>query len=280
MRALIDQGSQSSFITEQAATSLGIKRKAVHAQISGIGNEDQRTSQWSVTLNLEAHFKNEFEIKTEAIVLRKITRNLPEKEIQMKERNHRNLVLADPNFNETGSIDILLGAKEYTVILLDEVDRTKDGFLTQNTKLGWIMSGIAQQENIPNIQVVSMISRREMDEQIKKYWKLEEVDQSNALSIEEKECEEYYKRTVKRDNEGRFEVKIPFNSDTSLLGDSKQQAYAKLLQLEKKFRKDRNLEKEYRKFMKEYEDLGHMKSNKTESINKQIPSSSCSNKRG
>ncbi|CAG9826470.1 unnamed protein product [Diabrotica balteata] len=157
MRALIDQGSQSSFITEQADTSLGIKRKAVHAQISGIGNKDQRTSKWSVTLNLEAHFKNEFEMRTEAIVLRKITKNLPEKEIKMTERNHRNLVLADPNFNETGSIDILFGANEYNLILKDGVDRTKNALLAQNTKLGWIMSGIAQEENIPNIQVLSML---------------------------------------------------------------------------------------------------------------------------
>ncbi|XP_072375895.1 uncharacterized protein [Diabrotica undecimpunctata] len=86
--------------------------------------------------------------------------------------------------------------------------------------------------------------------------------------VEEKECKEYYKRTVKEDNEGRFKVKIPFNSNTSLSGDLKQQAYARLLQLEKKFQRDRNLEKVYRKFMKEYEDLGHIKLNKTEIINK------------
>ncbi|XP_072377333.1 uncharacterized protein [Diabrotica undecimpunctata] len=163
-------------------------------------------------------------MKIEALVLRKITKNLPEKEIQMKERNHRNLVLADPNFNETGSIDILLGAKEYSLILLDGVDRTKNGLLAQNTKLGWIMSGIAQQENIPNIQVLSMISRRQIDEEIKKYWELKEVDQSNTLSVEEKECEGYYNRTVKRDNETRFEVKIPVNSNRSILGGLRQQA--------------------------------------------------------
>ncbi|XP_072384340.1 uncharacterized protein [Diabrotica undecimpunctata] len=108
------------------------------------------------------------------------------------------------------------------------------------------MSGIAQQENIPNIQVLSMISRRQMDQEIKKYWEVE-VDQSNTLSIEEKEYKEYYKRTPIRE----------------------QQAYARLLQLEKKFQRDRNLEKEYRKFMKKYEDLDHMKLNKTEIINKQ-----------
>ncbi|CAG9834790.1 unnamed protein product [Diabrotica balteata] len=107
-------------------------------------------------------------MKIEALVLRKLTKNLPENEIQIKERNHRNLVLADPNFNETGSIDILLGAKEYSLILLYEVDRTKNDLFALNTKLGWIMSGIAQQENIPNIQVLSMISRRQMDEAIKK----------------------------------------------------------------------------------------------------------------
>ncbi|XP_072397917.1 uncharacterized protein [Diabrotica undecimpunctata] len=90
-----------------------------------------------------------------------------------------------------------------------------------------------------------------------------------AFLVEEKECEEYYKRTIKRDNERRFEVKITFNSNTRPLGDSKQQAYVRLLQLEKKFQRDRNLEKEYRKFMKEYEDLGHMKLNKTETINRQ-----------
>ncbi|XP_072377845.1 uncharacterized protein [Diabrotica undecimpunctata] len=248
MKALIDQGSQSSFITEQAATGLGIKRKAVYAQISGIGNEDQRTSEWSVILNLEAHFENEFEMKVEALILRKITKNLTEKKIQMKERNHRNLVLADPNFNKTGSIDILLGGKEYSLMYCSRSN--KRWFAHPKYKIG--------------LDNARDSTRRHLGGG----GELEEVDQSNALLVEEKECEEYYKRTVKRDTDGRFEVKIPFNSNTSLLGDSKQQAYARLLQLEKKFQSDRNLEKEYSKFMKEYEDLGHMKLNKTETINK------------
>ncbi|CAG9831346.1 unnamed protein product [Diabrotica balteata] len=39
MRALIDQGSQCAFITEQAATTLGTTRKPLQATISGIGSQ-------------------------------------------------------------------------------------------------------------------------------------------------------------------------------------------------------------------------------------------------
>ncbi|CAK1603954.1 unnamed protein product [Parnassius mnemosyne] len=38
LRALIDQGSEGSFITESAAQALGVKRKTVNGSISGIGD--------------------------------------------------------------------------------------------------------------------------------------------------------------------------------------------------------------------------------------------------
>jgi hypothetical protein len=258
MRALIDQGSQCAFITEQAATTLGTTRKPIQATISGIGSSGEKTANWSMKLLIETHYESDFEMEIEALVLPKITRNLPEKDIILPDYNEKNAILADPRYYKVGKIDLLLGVKEYSYILTEGMHRISNGLLSQNTKLGWIVSGIARERENIKAEVCCMISRQEMDVQIKNFWELEEVNQDTSFSVEEQECEELYRQTVKRNEEGRYEVKIPFREDVAKLGESKQQAFARLMQLERKFAKDKQLEANYRQFMEDYENQGHM----------------------
>lgn len=82
------------------------------------------------------------------------------------------------------------------------------------------------------------------------------------LTKDEQVCEEIYRTTHSIDGDGKFVVKIPFKQDgngPSRLGDSKGQCLARFMYLEKRFKKDEELKKEYIRVMQEYIDMGHMK---------------------
>ncbi|XP_071574578.1 uncharacterized protein [Temnothorax nylanderi] len=96
-----------------------------------------------------------------------------------------------------------------------------------------------------------------LSRQIERFWKQEEFPEIPQYTEEEKYCEEYFVNTVKREPDGRFVVRLPQRSDV-LLGDSKEQAYRRLLSLERRFSKDPAFQKEYVNFMDDYLKRGHM----------------------
>ena len=53
-------------------------------------------------------------------------------------------------------------------------------------------------------------------------------------------------------------VSLPFKPDNLHLGESYTNAEARFLNLERRFRRDAKLARDYADFIKEYKDLGHM----------------------
>lgn len=62
-------------------------------------------------------------------------------------------------------------------------------------------------------------------------------------------------RHYSRDASGRFVVKIPFRDDPNKLGASRKMAERRLLNLERRFKKDPKIKQDYVDFLNEYE--GH-----------------------
>ncbi|XP_058980825.1 uncharacterized protein LOC131803481 [Musca domestica] len=77
------------------------------------------------------------------------------------------------------------------------------------------------------------------------------------MTIEDDWCMQRYNETTVVEDEGRIVVSLPLKDDKSL-GDSKGLAIVRLLSIEKKLRRNPNLDESYEKFMKEYEELGPM----------------------
>ncbi|XP_037943055.1 uncharacterized protein LOC119675912 [Teleopsis dalmanni] len=92
-----------------------------------------------------------------------------------------------------------------------------------------------------------------MSFQSKRFWEID--DENNTNLQEDEKCQELYKTTTTRDTDGRYMVQIPFKEELSL-GNSRKQAVARLINLEKKMKKE--IKSEYIEFMREYERLGHM----------------------
>ncbi|CAB0037541.1 unnamed protein product [Trichogramma brassicae] len=92
---------------------------------------------------------------------------------------------------------------------------------------------------------------------VSKLWELEEVQEKQHLTEEEKRCEDLFISTHYRDENGRFVVRLPFAKQLAL-GDSPGAAQACLLRTEKRFSLNASLCEAYSAFMKEYVELGHM----------------------
>lgn len=71
-------------------------------------------------------------------------------------------------------------------------------------------------------------------------------------------CEEHFLATYKRDDDGRFSLKLPFIADATEIGHSREIATTRFLSLERKLNKNNELKLQYSNFLKEYLHLNHM----------------------
>lgn len=95
-RALIDQGSEASFITESAWQVLRLPKVAVQAVITGIGASSGQ-SKHITTFTIKSQHDRNFEAKVEAFVMNKVTNLLPSSMVTPQRWDHlAALTLADP----------------------------------------------------------------------------------------------------------------------------------------------------------------------------------------
>lgn len=264
-RALLDCGSQHCIIVDSLLQKLNVKKMQSTIKIIGVGNSTTNTTQ-SCEIRLRS-LNSQYNTQLKCLVLPHITSSLPSSQININHLNlPRNICLADPSFTSPSEIDLLIGADCFWELITEGKIRIPGGPFMQNTQLGWIISGpLASPNTIQNsycnlVQTSSSTSfTSSIDEQLKRFWELEEVPQpKNYYSQEERACEKLFIDTHKRLDNGRFSVRIPFSQDPKVLGNSYEIAKSRFLSLERKLQKSPQLNKMYCDFMLEYLTLGHM----------------------
>ncbi|KMQ88603.1 hypothetical protein RF55_11885 [Lasius niger] len=148
------------------------------------------------------------------------------------------------------------------MVLGSSMRRTKkkleNKLVMQKTKLGWVVGGPMAAPAPQHVKCyLSSVTR--LEEQLIKFWDIEELSKKKSLSLEEEACEAHFVENTTRDENGRFVVKLPLKQNPSVLGDSKDQAEKRLIALEKRLRHNEALYKEYSAFLEEYEKLDHMR---------------------
>lgn len=120
------------------------------------------------------------------------------------------------------------------------------------------MSGLySTSANQPPICIIS--TANSLDGMLQRFWEIDNLDNGRALTLDEQQCEDHFRRTVSRERDGRYVVRLPLREDRlPYLGDAYQQAQRRLLSSERRFRTDPNLRDNYHNFMDEYARLGHM----------------------
>ncbi|GFY31756.1 DUF1758 domain-containing protein [Trichonephila clavipes] len=248
-----NNASQLSLISGRLKEKLDIPVKSEKHKISGINGVNAETSLHSCTIEFTPHFSS-LKFNLEAIVVNKVTSPLPNFQFKNRQFPHlKNLKLADPNFHISKPIDVLLGAEIYADLLEGMPIFGPAGTPTAiPTKLGYILSG-----KIYAPPLKESIVNSSLNDQLSEFWKLEEVPKTNA-KIYPDPCEESFSKSVKRNNEGRYIVNLPFKENNTL-GESKEKAVQLLYALENKFHKNKQFKDNFLNFMNEYLALGHMR---------------------
>lgn len=98
MRALIDQGSQVSVISERAAQQLGLKRERSKGVIFGVG-ERENNCMGKLKITCQSTY-TDFKFTTDALIMSNLVKNLPNKTFAKPSWQHiAHISLADPDYN-------------------------------------------------------------------------------------------------------------------------------------------------------------------------------------
>lgn len=263
LKALLDQGSHASFITQSAVQLLHLRQFKINISVHGISGSSAGSAKSMVTLNFQSRYNSSEIFSTEALVLSKLTDQLPERTMQPLELPFiRDIQLADPQYYCTSKIDIILGADIYASLLRDGIrSGSQPSPIAQNTVLGWILSGPLP---IPSQSSVFAHHSRidfDFDRTLRKFWEVEEADVPHVLDADDQACETHFANTHRRNADGRYMVRLPIKPDDTFsnFGDTRKAAVCRLFQLERRFSHDQDLKQQYGDFMAKYEALGHMR---------------------
>lgn len=261
IRALIDPCSDESFVSERIQKLIKLPTIAVSAEVTGLGGELVSKSNKMANFTISSKLNPNISIKVEALVVTNVTGNIPTHSLYLPDNFELpNLEYADPEFYKSSQIDMLLGGNLYPTILRSGVKHGIIGSLVaQETIFGWIVTGPTSSKDSSLITSVAHFTKVSIEEQLAKFWELEEVPRKKFLNEDDKKCEEIYSVTTIRRPDGRYEVDLPFKMDISQLGLSRHIAMRQFLRNEKSLSRKPELKSLYDEVIKEYSSLSHMK---------------------
>ena len=262
-RAFLDSGADSNFISTDVAKALKLKLREAHVEASGLGG-----ARLAVIRNVaSASISNDDRLEChemEFLVTPKVTNPTPIVPINKSMlKIPANVLLADPNFDVPGRIDILLGNKIFGKLMRDGKLELPSGITLLNTMFGWVFTGSAPSYS-PGQRTITTTrchhsSLGELRQSIEKFYKLEDYrNDKRYFTDEETHCERFFEQTHRRTSEGRFEIQIPFKDNLSELVNNYSSTLSQFLSNEKRLQRNEPLREKYVEFMREYEQLGHM----------------------
>lgn len=277
-RALLDSGSQSSFITESCVQRLGLPRRSSSIQINGVGTSVAGQTRGDTTIQLYSRQTKSHVIDLHVLIISRITSNLPYSNLSAPDIQHfQDLDLADPSFFKSAQIDVLIGIDVFFMLLDGKSIIQPNKPTAQLSKFGWLVAGPVQLiKNSTNSFHTTLTPSSDQDNVntlLKRFWELEEIPSSEYLSFHDNVCENYFAETTTRSKDGRFVVRIPFKNESLSLGDSKKAALSRLKSMENKFLRNPQLKAQYVAFMKEYRELNHMELVNNDEL--EIPDDKC-----
>lgn len=273
VRALLDSGSQISAMTNDCFARLGLPKTHFESNIVGLAQSPVTQIHGATSCHFSSHFDSEYIFPTiELVILSQITATMPPARLPSSVRDrYEHLSLADKDFDVPSRIDVLLGADVFPSLIRPHggIEHYVGFPSALDTKLGWIIFGsFSTYHSTPLVALTTTIDQS-IGDQLQRFWSVEEPVAPEVPTTEDQWCEEYYLKSTSRDPSGRFCVALPFrdlfivpnlSTSTSIhgLGDSRITAMKRFYNLEKRLNKDPGLYVAYRKFMSEYQTLGHM----------------------
>ncbi|UYV80828.1 hypothetical protein LAZ67_19001892 [Cordylochernes scorpioides] len=246
VRALLDPGSQKSYILE--STALEVKLKPIgnvniaHSLFGGTQTETKCHKVYTVALcsNLsELDTLREFEFLGQDIICGEIPRT--PKGAWLNELKGSRIWLSDLG-RDSPKIELLIGSDIYGSLLSGRVKQLKNGLTALETHLGWTICGPSpkkdEQTDYSSLVVISMHSRNMSVDYL---WDLETIGikdpGENLTKLEEdKIVHQHFLNTVHQLEDGRFCVGLPWLGNQEGIPSNRHIAERRLFNTTRKLR--------------------------------------------
>lgn len=256
LRALCDGGAQVNLVLARVVQKENWSSEHCTVRVGGVDNEILCNRKLDLKLldsndETVGHF--------EFLVVRDLSLGmLPKKQVNIDLPDEARQNLADRYFESPATIDMILGAGILARIIGTRNKLTKDGFLVQKSRLGWLVSGgaVATASVVGVATVVSV--EDSLQPLLQRFWELEDLPTERVRTKDEEQCEEIYKINLKRDPDGRYEVAIPLKASITDLGSSREIAWSRYMGLERRFVKDPELGCKYREEINQLISAGYL----------------------
>lgn len=208
LRALLDSGSQASFMTERAACTLMLRQFRFSVSVSTFASSDSTIVRGKCNIKMSPSGQQSPSFCLDVSIVPQITGPTPQTPVTFGHWNHINsLSLADPSYNTPGPI----GADLLPSVFLDGTRKGQVGEpLAMNTVFGWVLMGPTDLKDRSSVTILSVNVSEPIDSLIKKFWDLEELPVTCHLSPADVAAEKIYTSTTTRLSSGRFVVTLPF----------------------------------------------------------------------
>ncbi|XP_029178110.1 uncharacterized protein LOC114945917 [Nylanderia fulva] len=247
VRALLDQGSNFSFISEALCQTIRARRQRADLQIKGFREKFTGSAKSRVSLRLTPYDKSDPAFPFTAYLFQRITSYAASRIQPVESWPHlKDLSLADPNPSSKHQIHMLIGADIYGSLLMRDLRQGPLGTPTaQLTAL--------------EAAVLNCVLGQDVDSLLQQFWIDEEISSPTPLTDEEENCERHFVRTHYRHSDGRYVVRLPFKSTPPIkIEESLFIARSLYGRMENRLKNRSDLGSQYNEFLAEYESLGHM----------------------
>lgn len=249
-RALIDSGSEGTFISERLFNILKLPFKNTSVQISGLNNSVFAGIRRECSFLLGTPLNPNLQISVTALVVTEFAANLPSCTIPNSVFSDLpEIQLADPKFYSSSKIDILIEGDIFQSIICSGIKHNICGSLiAQKTIFGWILTGPVDISCNSKSTIISYFCEISLDKEISRFWEVENLPQKNFMSPSDQACENLYKQSTYRLPEGRYVVSLPFKEELreqNNLGYSRDRAVAQFFRNEARLLRLPDLKSEY-----------------------------------
>lgn len=231
VRALVDNGSQRSYILKKTADSMGYKAVSqetlIHVVFGGLETKREVHPKYNIVVcNLKDGSSCQFDVLARPTICGSVPRIRSGP--WLKEMKEKGIWLSDVGNGEP-EIELLLGADVAHKLLMNGVHKLNSGLVAVETTLGWVIMGKTPKKKAEGVTACIVTSMLTINKSVTELWRLDTLgikdptEEKSQKELEESALE-HFKNTVKVNEEGRYEVKLPWIENHAKIKDNSELA--------------------------------------------------------